>query len=161
MSGRLEILYSDQFDFIVDSTVYSVPIVESVDISDIRFVSSNGSDFIFDRGENVSLLSFGVLLPNGYTIDSQSTQIYQVRQYNSITNQIITTPLTTFIPFENSEISAGIFVDHQTENNDSPFYLKPILDLSVSMVGVPQSEDGKTYKIKPFIKILHNNSLGV
>lgn len=169
----LEILSNDPLDinnakFTVDNTQTIVPITNA---NLIMFKNSAGLS-IFTRGDNLVMLSCGVIMPQGFTLTTSDRSTLP-NNYNkplgvefylgSVTNTF-NIPLYSqgqggiIIPFNDYEMSLGNFCDSiRTEQ----FVIRcSSFNGGVSMLNVPNSLNGKTFNISMFVKVIHNYHLG-
>lgn len=140
---------------------------------------ANGAWSRFKRGDNFTVLSFGIFIPERFSVwdypDAsglkRSAPIFEL--YGTCDAGATLKPILPFgnngkikIPFQNYEFSIGVFCDVESLGlNTAAIYELMILypsivnTLSISMVDVPAAMNGLTFKIVPFIKVLHNFSL--
>jgi hypothetical protein len=135
--------------------------------------SANGIFSRFQRGDNFTILSVGIFIPERFTIwdypdASGIKRSAPLLQLNGTLGGGLT-PIFTFgnigdmkIPFQNYEFSIGVFNDTEALGLiDASFELSimyPLIanTLSISMIDVPAIMNGLTFKIVPFFKIVHN-----
>lgn len=167
--------YDNRPVFTVNTAVNFVQVIP--DIANPVILLSGNSKFTFRRGDCFTVLSVGYFIPEQFAIFSMD----EVVSFNSLPifklygfNGGGAVPVTQFgtdgefkIPMPNAEISTGVFVDPEVAGFiGANFYLYssfPYLanSLQISMANVPAALNGLTFKITPFVKILHNFQLTV
>lgn len=158
--------------FVVNTAATSVNVTGIV-APGAKLRSANGVFSRFQRGDNFTILSVGVFVPErfmiwGYPDASGVKRSAPLMQLNGTLGGGLT-PIFTFgnvgdmkIPFQNYEFSIGVFNDaEQLGLTDASFELSmlyPVIanTLSISMIDVPAAMNGLTFKIVPFIKVVHN-----
>lgn len=137
----------------------------------------NGGNFKykFQRGDFFTVLSVGYFVPEQFALYGMDEAV------NSNTLPILKLfsadgvgyiPVSQFgsegefkIHMPNTEISVGVFVDTELLGLNQPDFKLytsfPLLSnsLQISMINVPAALNGITFKITPFIKVLHNFKL--
>lgn len=162
MSRIVEVLTADNsnianlWSFTVDNTKAFVTVVGG----DITFCNDR-LNTIFSAGDNIGLLSIGLPLPNGYNLKSgEYTGALEAYVFN-ISGPIIPI-LNTWLPFGSYEMAVDGFYNHRSYAFEADRYLlkaKRPQPINIDMVGIPDSENGKTYYISPFVKIAHSLEL--
>lgn len=168
-------------EFTVNTAVAAVPIAQPVPGSAVVLYAGSGvSRFV--RGDNFTLLSCGYFIPERFVLhnygtagtSSDSTPIIQlwglplgagipIALFNVGTNGAIR------LPFPNYEFSFGVFTNTEQNNfTAATFQLETTFPLisgldspEVSMIDVPAALNGITFKVIPFVKVLHNTTLAV
>lgn len=144
--------------FTVDNTVDSVP-VETDDDSTSRL--SNPTGEIFTAGDTMEILSMGFKMPSGYTLVGQAEPFQQrsiILAQLSVGASFPLPVFNSYYMFENYEHAIGQYIPMIAELDFTlEMYIDEIGD--VSMLNVPDSENGKTYYIEPFAKIRHSINL--
>lgn len=171
-------------EFTVNTAVNSVDLVASVPGNPQTMTAGagtlGGGGFLFDEGDNFTILSAGYQIPESFVMGQYETAaggeytfpvmflrgavegggpILSIDQFGN--NGLLR------FPFENYEMSLGTFVDPvkrglvgnkfrlqvlfpQTVGGDNP---------QVSMMNVPAALNGQKFYVTPWIKVLHNNKL--
>lgn len=123
---------------------------------------ANPRDGLMRIGDNFILLSMGVSLPFGFELDKivdddniyQNVSIYCYTNNDTSLDKIIL--FNSFIPFANYELSINMFIrvpyDIQLYGRFNPY---PSGDIYISMAGVPEIFDGKTFNVPIFLKVQH------
>lgn len=146
--------------FTVDNTVDSVELIIDSEPPFKGLANYDGQGF-FVNGDNVEVLSFGLPMPAGYNIVSGDGtgalkfDIYYIDQSIAKFSKL----LRTWVPFGNYEYAVDGFFSHRDipESNNSFSVIWDIVEpVRVSMVGVPDSENGKVYRVAPFLKVAHS-----
>lgn len=146
--------------FTVDNTVDSVDIILPPTPVFKGLSNYDGQGF-FVNGDNIELLSFGLPLPVGYDLAvGSSTGAIKVDVYY-IEDSVAKFEkfLRTWMPFGNYEYAIDSFFSHRSipDSNNSYSLVWDILEpIKISMVGIPDSENGKVYKVAPFVKVAHS-----
>jgi len=143
--------------------------------------SANGIFSRFQRGDNFTILSVGIFIPERFTIwdypdASGIKRSAPLLQLNGTLGGGLT-PIFTFgnigdmkIPFQNYEFSIGAFVDVEDLAVQSvtyqlectfPFANGEPDNLKISMIDVPAALNTKVFRIVPFVKVLHTEYLTV
>jgi len=175
MAERIDILTTKSghgAEFIVDNTVVSVDLKPLDALAFSTLYSSDGNS-IFERGDNFIVLSVGYFLPHGFTMAGNATdpimsEIYlTARETVSLTVRALPqvgNNARILLPFENYEMSLGVFVDTEATGIVQSFILQTNFTQGtnvgpwpqVSMANVPAILNGLTLEATPFIKVLHN-----
>jgi len=158
--------------FQVNTAVTNV-LVTGIAAPGAKLTSANGVFSRFQRGDNFTILSVGVFVPERFCIwdypdVSGIKRSSPLMQLNGTLGGGLT-PIFTFgnigdmkIPFQNYEFSIGVFNDTERLGLiDASFELSmlyPVVanTLSISMVDVPAVMNGLIFRIVPFIKVIHN-----
>lgn len=133
----------------------------------------NGAFKKFVRGDNFIILSVGYFIPEAFRIfeylDAGLTKYSApiISLFASAGGAVI--PITQFgnngelkLPFPNYEMSIGVFIDTEKSGLTDPTFILSVYfplvvnTVRISMVGVPVALNGLTFKVTPFIKVLHN-----
>lgn len=135
--------------------------------------------YIFTKGDSFRLLSCGWVLPESFTFYrdvalNTPLAMIDIIPWGVTTGQAYTNPGFSgggqYIPFENFEcVSDNFFNCKDAINTVDPsknlFYenfrlqVYSSLALKISMLGVPDELNGKSFKITPFVKVLHTIAL--
>ncbi|MFA5235093.1 MAG: hypothetical protein WC390_11900 [Sulfurimonas sp.] len=139
--------------------------------------SCNGSFSSFARGDNFTILSCGIFIPERFTIydyppDALDYSAPIVSLSATLGGGVV--PVLTFgnngelkLPFMNYEFSIGVFTDVEKNGLVDPTFklvtFFPLIanSLSISMVDVPAALNGIKFNVVPFFKVLHNFPLTV
>lgn len=168
-------------EFTVNTAVAAVPIAQPVPGSFVVMYAGAGvSRFV--RGDNFTLLSCGYFIPERFVLhnymtsgtSSDSTPIIQlwglplgagipIALFNVGTSGSIR------LPMPNYEFAMGVYTDVEANNfTAATFQLQCTFPLvsgldnpQISMIDAPAALNGVTFKIIPFIKVLHNTTLTV
>jgi hypothetical protein len=142
--------------------------IESVDLIANGGVLINGDNkSIFPNGDGIGLLSIGYKLPLSFEFyrTSSNTDFLSLIEVNLIedaTNTIILPIDKIFLPFENYEMSLGVFYKDSafTGRNYRLYASFPTTPRpQISMFGVDTKLNGKTFYCPIFIKLEHTLSL--
>ena len=165
--------------FTVDTTVPAVDLDVTSPGLQVLYAGS-GNSHRFARGDCFIVLSCGYFIPNGFAFHSYEEAGSQKLAFPAMLLQglrSITGPPgisifsfgnlgTMKIPFPNYEIAAGTFTDTEDNNLDEDFDLTIIFPYTVgvdkpqiSMTNVPATLHGTTFRVIPFVKVLHNIAL--
>lgn len=164
--------------FVVNTAVTNVN-VTGIAAPGAKLRPSNGVWSRFKRGDNFTVLSFGIFIPERFTVwDYPDTSGVKrsapvLELYGTCDGGATLLPIIPFgnngkikIPFQNYEFSIGTFCDVESIglNTGAIFelmilYPSIVNTLSISMVDVPAAMNGLTFKIVPFLKVLHNFTL--
>lgn len=191
MSERIDILSTPKnmgAKFTVDHTVSSVDLVQCVPGAPQTMVAGGGTilggGYEFENGDNFHILSAGYHIPERFVMSQ-----YEFGGGGEFTLPVMVLrgsvtggagpylPLTQFgnngslrLPFENSEISIGTFVDVielGLVGGGGTFTIECLFPFTigadspqVSMINVPADfADGTVIYVTPFVKVLHNFAL--
>lgn len=164
---------ADCATFVVNNAVDSVTIVPPPGATN-RLFNGAGND-IFTRGDSLRILSVGIKIPESFTLfnilaNPPLTDITVIAE-GFISGDLYTNPnfsgTTENIIMENYEMVIDAFMNCREcfstivpANNllTEDFYLRgyPSYAFEISMLGVPDSLNGKTFYIVPFVKVLHS-----
>ena len=130
----------------------------------------------FHKGDNFIILSAGYRLPESFTVSTGQEEFANIE--NNLVFSIVDTDNVIYdipslgvaaagvapvhIPMENYEISIGSFIDvgkcsYEGTYLSKDFYIcLSVSNLNISMRTIPAALDGLTFRVYPFIKILHN-----
>lgn len=129
---------------------------------------------IFSAGDNFRLLSIGYIIPENFTIFGDSPIRFQITPYGTVSGLTYYNPIWSgtyqYLPMENFElVQDALFNCFDAYRTGFPAFnltsenfklsVSNLVGLRISMLGVPTSLNGKTFYIKPFIKILHTINL--
>lgn len=134
----------------------------------------------FVKGDNVVLLTAGIILPESFTaykvaatITPNSSPRLRFQLEGIVSGQTYYADVMgyaneIYIPLENHETALDVFIDCKNQRQhafptvalDEAFYFTGgVYNLFVSMAGCPASLDGKDLIVTPFYKILHNSPM--
>lgn len=182
MAERISLMTPDMADcpgFTVNIGVNSVPVIPSV----APWVTlKDGGQAIFNwaRGDSFMILSAGYIIPERFCIYQYQANVSHdfpcpvmtLSAYRPATaDRIFLTQIGgnsyLRLPLPNYETCLGIWVDAE-DTIGAAFRLEMIFPFDplvtpfhISMVGVSGLVDGLTFKIVPFVKVMHNFALTV
>jgi hypothetical protein len=179
MPEKIDVLMNAMADclyFDVDNTVDSVTIVP-VPGATSRVANGAGNN-VFTRGDSLRILSIGIRIPESFTVfnilANPPFPYLTVVPEGVITGDLFTNPnfsgTTQILPMENYELVIDAFLNCRESLDtivpgrtllDENFYLRvyPAYAFDVSMLGVPDSLNGKRFYVMPFIKVSHSIDL--
>lgn len=152
--------------FTVDNTKGTVPVLTQYAQFGYPYIGVSGEKF--DIGDNINLLSMIVSAPKNYVIENVTNVVnanFIIRSYQQ--HHAHTNLFSTKLGFFNYENSIGQFLDFNEQIGVLEKYLlelfitglgtveSPTSTLNISMLNVPNSENGKTYYLQSFLKIQH------
>jgi len=155
------------FSFTVNTAVSFVNLVKTNDGILERVSSNAGIDAKFQDRDNFILLSIGCRLPLGFEFyPNDNAGVYNapfidmyLKKAVALTT-IIANPPSIHLPFENYEISLGIF--YEVPALGEAFWIMPEFpsggsgyNQRISMINVPASLNELTFKAPIFAKVLH------
>lgn len=165
--------YANLDSFTVDTTVDTVSLVAG---AGTPYAGNRAGGFIFNKGDSFRLISAGIIIPEAFTFYRDVAQntplpILDMIPWGVTTGQPYYNPNWSggaqYIPMENFECVFDNFFDcKQAINQIDPtknltfenfrIQLYFSIALKISMLGVPATLHGKSFKVTPFLKILHS-----
>lgn len=163
----LSVAYNDCWSFTVDNTKETVPIIGNDGITVSNFYGPNGRRF--KSGDNLNILSLSICAPKNYILENIDSSI-NTADFDIVSYQQYTASqklFSTKIGFFNYENSIGQFIDFNNSLGPEYFILSLTIShlaaigetnsaLNISMLNVPDSENGKTYFLQAYMKIQHS-----
>lgn len=186
MTARIDVFtpkITDCPSFTVNVAVTSVNLTNPVAGSYYDLLCSVDSTIneykYFEHGECFNILSAGLIMPDSFVLTNYSHAVGTIPVplmglRGTTRSGGFDTDITPFgnsghirVPFENYEISLGVFVDSAKLLLDEDFKLSVRVPFTsgiadypqVSMLNVPAAVDGEIYYVIPFVKIEHNNEI--
>lgn len=152
--------------FTVNTAAESVPVVNN-NSEMITTVTLGGAYKWFQPGDNLKILSFGIVLPDIFkfcqTVANGSFPFVSLSSFDGVTSQGLG-QFGSFgsmpCPVESVEIQVGTFIDAPSLSATWQI-LSHLGSIEVSMVNVPVAYNTKVYTAYPYIKVLHNTPLSV
>lgn len=162
--------------FVVDTAAKSVDLDPYG--AGVTTMVAGGGTSLFVRGDNFVLLSCGYWIPESFTLANYETATgdyplpimalfglptgagVPIALFNIGSNGMVR------MPFPNYELSLGVFTNAEDNNFDNSFVLQSLFPRTsgidrpqISMMNVPAALHGDTFKVIPWIKVLHNTPL--
>jgi len=147
----------DAQTFTVDNTQAFVDLNNTPSLG---VLTARNGDKVFTRGDNFNILSVGVVMPINYQIYPNSvgghitTGIEFFVKENAGASTVPVDPEGVVLPFGSYEMNLGAYFDVENVPYDFNLYFG-IDKMRISMVGVPDSENGKVYSVPVFAKVEH------
>lgn len=143
-----------KMSFIVDNTQdYITLFSTNFEYKTIGF----GVDGRLQQGDNFNILSLGLSMPEMYRdsllVDSPSLNLGV--NLASVESGTIKRIFDSVLPFVNYELSINNFIENNVVVGEHTAIMDAGITIAISMNNVPDSENGKEYFVKPFIKIAH------
>lgn len=158
----ISILQVDPIDWVaefdVDNTLLEVPIFNSGPGAKAYAIAGKAASIVstFIEGENIVIESIGIRVPHLFCMGSEEPTLI-ISAENATTTTFIYGPIE--IPYFNAEIPVNIpysFQDFSSAPGDTKLILNLVGAGTVSMLNVPDSIQGETVTVLPFIKLSHN-----
>lgn len=164
-SGHFEIMQpvgNNAYTFTVNNAIQTVPLVAPISAN--PFFQDAGGASIFPNGDNINVLSFGIRLPFCFHF-GDGTPSLLLNWMDPITHgQIVfQNPLNglLFFPLADTDIELGFFERHPgVFNGNIALQINyQLLGVNIDMTGVPNSFNGQSISVYPWLKLLHTISL--
>jgi len=145
--------------------------------ADFGYLYNCENSYIFSKGDNFIVNTFGLIMPLSFQLDRSTVTTNPLLFFSLIAHGVTTGKLyylkelgatasssASYGVMENYDTPLDIFVDVQNQAlvtgsnlKDERFYLTLTIgyDISVSMIGVPDSLNGTTQLLTPYVKLLH------
>lgn len=182
MAERISLLTPDMNDcpgFVVNTAVLSVAVTPSV-LPWITLKDGGAAIFNWTRGDSFMILSAGYCIPERFCVYQYQANashdfpcpVMTLAAYRPATaDRVFLTQIGgnayLRLPLPNYEMCLGTWIDAESTIG-AAFTLEMIFPFDplvtpfhISMVGVPAAINGLTFKIVPFVKVLHNFALTV
>jgi hypothetical protein len=171
----LSFAVADSNKFTVNTAVTNLPLIEPGAAIPKPLVNAGGGG-IFQAGDSFSILSAGLYIPEGFTLYKDPavsiSSLIDIKLFIKDTLagtffdiDVLNPENSVYIEMENFEMALDVFCDVTKQLDDTTHttllkgnfgLVARIINLKISMLGIPALYNGKTFFVSPFFKILHN-----
>lgn len=180
MPDRINILapkVSEAGTFTVNTAALSVDLTCTLGVSSILYAEGGTGAYRFQAGDNFIILSTGFFVPENFVLYGRPEAGVTDLPFPDLQLWVhpdggIAVPVHEFgfegrfhYPFANYEVSVNSYFDptHLTVPINGVYYLEQqfpyvvgVDPVQISMVNVPDDLNGLTFRVVPFLKVLHS-----